>query len=159
MKVQRKTIAVIFGGCSTEYEVSLQSAYSVIKSIDREKYRIVLIGIERRTGRWLWFQGGPDKIREDRWHEDEACKQVYPSMDKEVRGLLYLEENESRILSLDAALPILHGKNGEDGTVQGVFELMGVPVIGCGVLSSRFAWTRSWLTALWRQRELKRQNL
>lgn len=92
MTAQKKTVAVFFGGCSTEYEVSLQSAYAIIKSIDTEKYCLVLIGIERGTGSWFWYQGDPDKIREDRWRED--------------------------------------------GTVQGVLELMGVRVIGCGVLSS-----------------------
>ncbi len=136
MITQKKTVAVFFGGCSTEYEVSLQSAYSIIKSINREKYQMLLIGIERRTGRWLLFRGNPDRIKENRWCDDETCTPVYPSMDKEVHGLLYMEKGQINMQPLDMAFPVLHGKNGEDGTVQGVLELMGVPVIGCGVLSS-----------------------
>lgn len=136
MTAQKKTAAVFFGGCSTEYEVSLQSAYAIIKSIDTEKYCLVLIGIERGTGSWFWYQGEPDKIREDRWREDETCIEVFPSMNKGVHGLLYRKDGKINVLPLDMALPVLHGRNGEDGTVQGVLELMGVRVIGCGVLSS-----------------------
>ncbi len=136
MKVQKKTVAVFFGGCSTEYEVSLQSAYSIIKSIDREKYELILIGIEKKNGIWRWYQGALDSIKEDCWQGDEECVTVYPCMDKEAHGICYIKEGSLHVQSLDAALPILHGKNGEDGTVQGVLKLMGVPVIGCGVLSS-----------------------
>lgn len=136
MITQKKTVAVFFGGCSAEYEVSLQSAYSIIKSINREKYQVILIGIERRTGRWLLFQGDPDRIREDRWCDDKECTVVCPSMDQEIHGLLYRRKGKVHVQPLDLAFPVLHGKNGEDGTVQGVLALMGVPVIGCGVLSS-----------------------
>lgn len=136
MKKHKKAVAVFFGGCSTEYEVSLQSAYSIIKNIDKEEYDLILIGIERRNGCWYWYQGEPERIKEDRWQEDKMCVAVYPCMDKGAHGLCYMEEGSFCILPFDIALPVLHGKNGEDGTVQGVLELMGVPVIGCGVLSS-----------------------
>lgn len=136
MGVQKKTIAVLFGGCSTEYEVSLKSAYSIINSINKEKYELILIGIEKKTGRWLLFQGDAGLIKENLWYEDKMCKEVYPSMNKNVHGIFYIDEGKANVITLDAALPVLHGKNGEDGTVQGVLELMSVPVIGCGVLSS-----------------------
>lgn len=135
MEFRKKTIAVFFGGCSTEYEVSLKSAFSVMKSIDTEKYQLVLIGIERRTGKWLWYRGELEKIRDDCWNK-EMCTPVFPSMDKELHGFHYMEEGSLCVQSLDAAFPILHGKNGEDGTVQGILELMGVPVIGCDLLCS-----------------------
>lgn len=133
---RRKTIAVFFGGNSPEYEVSLQSAYAVINAIDRKKCNLILIGIERHTGKWFLYRGAAGQIRDDCWEQSEECIPVFASFDKTVHGLCYLRRGMMRTLSLDAALPILHGKNGEDGTLQGVLELMGVPVIGCGLLSS-----------------------
>lgn len=131
-----KTIAIFFGGCSTEYEVSLQSASAVIKSIDRKRYDLVLIGISRSSGTWFWYRGETEEIEKDCWLSETTCVPVFASFDKEVHGLCYLKHGKLQKVSLDAALPILHGKNGEDGTLQGALELMGVPVIGCGLLSS-----------------------
>lgn len=132
----RKKIAVFFGGCSAEYNVSLQSAGAVIQSMDQKKYLPVLIGIEKSSGSWFWYRGDVGKIEKDRWREDAACVPVFAAFDRSVHGLCYLADGRMRVISLDAALPILHGKNGEDGTLQGALELMGVPVIGCGLLSS-----------------------
>lgn len=134
--IGRKTIAVFFGGNSPEYKVSLQSASAVIDAIDRKKYNVMLIGIERHTGRWFLYRGDVGQIRNDCWEQSAECIPVFASFDKTVHGLCYLRRGTLRTISLDAALPILHGKNGEDGTLQGVLELMGVPVIGCGLLSS-----------------------
>lgn len=131
-----KTIAVFFGGCSTEYEVSLQSACSVIQNIDADKYHLVLIGIDRHTGKWFWYRGGVEAISKDCWQTKEDCTPVFPSVDRTVHGICYQNGAELKNISLDGALPILHGKNGEDGTLQGMLKLMGVPVIGCGMLSS-----------------------
>ncbi len=132
----QKKIAVFFGGYSTEYKVSLQSAYAVIQRIDTQKYLPVLIGISPRFGKWHWFHGELERIKEDTWLSEENCTPVFPSFDRTVHGLCYLDHAHLCTISLDAALPVLHGKNGEDGTVQGVLELMNVPVIGCGLLSS-----------------------
>ncbi len=60
--MERKKTAVLFGGCSPEYEVSLQSAYSVISHMDRKRYEVLMIGLQRDTGQWLWYQGDPDRI-------------------------------------------------------------------------------------------------
>ena len=134
--IKGRTIAVFFGGCSTEYEVSLQSACSVIQNINSDKYHLVLVGIDRNTGKWFWYQGGIEAISRDCWQTKEDCIPVFPSVDRTVHGICYLDGAELKNISLDGALPILHGKNGEDGTLQGMLELMGVPVIGCGMLSS-----------------------
>lgn len=131
----KKKIAVLFGGCSTEHGVSLHSAYSVITHIDRDRYEPVLIGITRK-GKWLLYEGDAEKIEAGTWEEDASCTPAAASPDRQLHGLWILEEGGVRTLSLDAAFPVLHGKNGEDGTVQGVFELAGVPVVGCGLLSS-----------------------
>lgn len=132
----RKKVAVFFGGCSTEYKVSLQSAYAVITCMDTQKYAPIFIGIDPHSGKWYWYRGEPEGIKEDCWQSSKHCIPVFPSFDRTVRGLCYIEQHALQILSLDAAFPVLHGKNGEDGTVQGVLELMGLPVIGCGLLSS-----------------------
>lgn len=131
-----KTAAIFFGGCSTEYEVSLQSASAVIQNIDKDRYNLILIGIDRNTGKWYWYQGDTEQIEKDCWQSEETCIPVYPSLDRTVHGVCYLEEGRLKNISLEGALPVLHGKNGEDGTLQGTLELMGVPVIGCGLLSS-----------------------
>ena len=133
---QQKKVAVFFGGCSTEYAVSLQSAYAVIKCIDTKKYVPILIGIAPHSGKWYWYHGELERIKEDNWQSEENCTPVFPSFDRTVHGLCYLDNHHLKIISFDAALPVLHGKNGEDGTIQGVLDLMGIPVIGCGLLSS-----------------------
>lgn len=132
----KKRIAVLFGGCSTEYEVSLQSAHAVIENIDTDRYELVLIGISRSTGQWYLYQGNIDAIPEDKWLTDKTCTSVWMSTDRTARGVCCIKEGRVHTLPVDAAFPILHGKNGEDGTVQGVMELSGIPVIGCGMLSS-----------------------
>lgn len=134
--MDQKTIAVLFGGCSTEYPVSLQSAHAVISHLDRSKYNPVLLGITR-DGRWLHYDGPVDAIPADTWHRDAAhCTPALISPDRETHGLLLLAAAGPSVIRLDAAFPVLHGKNGEDGTVQGLLELAGIPVVGCGTLSS-----------------------
>lgn len=133
-----KKIAILFGGCSSEYEVSLQSAYGVIKNIDKSMYEPILIGIDK-GGKWLLYEGDENKIIDDTWHKEEKVYPTFVSTDKETHGICVWKQGfdkQPKHISLDAALPILHGKNGEDGTVQGVLALAGVPIIGCNTLSS-----------------------
>lgn len=132
---QRKRIAILFGGCSPEYGVSLQSAYSVITHLDREKYEPVLIGISN-AGDWSQYVGEIEKIPIDTWCNEEDCIPVVVSPNRTVHGIVTIKNGKIRETHIDAVFPVLHGKNGEDGTVQGAFELAGIPVVGCGVLSS-----------------------
>lgn len=132
---QRKRIAILFGGCSPEYGVSLQSAYSVITHLDREKYEPVLIGISN-AGDWSQYVGEIEKIFIDTWCNEEDCIPVVVSPNRTVHGIVTIKNGKIRETHIDAVFPVLHGKNGEDGTVQGTFELAGIPVVGCGVLSS-----------------------
>lgn len=133
--MKKKTIAVLFGGCSTEYEVSLKSAASVIDHLDRARYHIVMVGITRE-GRWLKYHGTTEDIRQDRWHAHPACLPACLSPSRDVGGLIVLVGTEYHLTPVDAVFPVLHGKNGEDGTVQGLLELSGLPFVGCGTLSS-----------------------
>ena len=134
--MKKPSIAILFGGCSTEYPVSLQSAHAVITHLDREKYEPVLLGITR-DGRWFRYTGPEDALLDDTWHTD--ARHLTPAVispDRGLHGLLLLSTAGPSSLRLDAAFPVLHGKNGEDGTVQGLLELAGIPVVGCGVLPS-----------------------
>lgn len=132
---RKRKIAVIFGGYSPEYGVSLQSAHAVIRYMDRLKFEPVLIGITK-TGDWFHFSGNIDKIPNDTWHNAADCIPVAVSPNHSDHAILEWKENTVLKLPIDAAFPVLHGRNGEDGTVQGVFELAGIPVVGCGVLAS-----------------------
>lgn len=111
-------IGVIFGGKSGEHDVSLLSATSVIKEIDRAKHQVVLIGITR-DGEWKHFDGPIEMIADGSW---ESKAKPFAISD--------LKE------TIDFALPILHGPFGEDGTIQGLFEMLNLPYGGCGVLAS-----------------------
>ncbi len=127
-------IAVLFGGCSPEYGVSLESAHAVITYMDRSRYHPILIGISP-AGRWFCYTGGVERIRQDAW-QGADCVPAAVSPDREEKCLLVLRREGVEKVHLDAAFPVLHGCNGEDGTVQGVFELAGIPLVGCGVLAS-----------------------
>lgn len=129
-------LAVIFGGNSTEYKVSLQSAGAVLENICREKYEVIPIGITRE-GAWYFYRGNYENIIEDRWKTDkENLTPVMVSCNPVVKGFLEWDQKEWRQLAVDLIFPVLHGKNGEDGTVQGLFELAQIPIVGCNTLAS-----------------------
>ncbi|HBY96555.1 MAG TPA: D-alanine--(R)-lactate ligase, partial [Chloroflexi bacterium] len=130
-----KTVAVLFGGNSYEYEVSLKSAAAVIRHLDAEKYEPILIGITRQ-GEWLRYAGSPDRIEDGTWFSDRSCVPAAMSPSPKVHGVLVLHNHGLERIRLDVVFPILHGRLGEDGTVQGLLELSGIPFVGCGTLSS-----------------------
>ncbi len=133
--MDKRTVAVLFGGCSSEYSVSLASAQAVVQHMDRERYTPVLIGISR-SGVWLHYTGPVERMAEDTWNDPRWCASAVVSLDRGDQTLLVRRGEQIERIHLDAAFPVLHGKNGEDGTVQGVFELAGIPLVGCGVLAS-----------------------
>lgn len=134
--MEKKKLAIIFGGCSTEYAVSLQSAYAVLTYLNKEKYDIIPLGIST-NGDWFRYSGNYGKIQSDRWLEDPTeLTPVVISQNSAHKGMIELNPNGNKVIKLDAAFPVLHGKNGEDGRVQGMFELAGIPLIGCNTLSS-----------------------
>ena len=134
--MKKKNIAVIFGGCSPEHTVSLASAAAVIRNIDAEKYEVIQLGITE-GGEWFRFYGSPDDIEANTWRADRTkCIPAVISPDRDQHGILEFRLSGVRTTRLDAAFPVLHGRNGEDGTVQGLCELAGIPLIGCGTLAS-----------------------
>jgi len=132
--VDKKKVAVLFGGCSEEYEVSLQSAYSVIANLNRNVYDVVPLGITRQ-GAWLRYYGSPERIPTDTWMDD-VCVPAIISPDRDLHGMLEFRDSEVTATRIDVAFPVLHGKNGEDGTLQGLLTMAGIPFVGCGTSSS-----------------------
>ncbi len=130
--MEKLKVAVFFGGMSGEHEVSLRSSASIMAAMDRDKYQVIPVGISRE-GQW--------------W----AGEEVHPALEKgEPKGrrvtllpeatsgeLLYMEGDRiTGRLKLDAAFPVLHGPYGEDGTIQGLLDMAGIPYVGSGVLGS-----------------------
>ena len=134
--MQKKRIAVIFGGCSTEYNVSLESAFSVLIGLNTPKYDIVPIGITRQ-GDWYRYNGNYNNIKNNTWSIDfRNLIPIAVSQSRESGGIIEFCKKENKVTTIDLVFPVLHGKNGEDGTVQGLFELAGIPIAGCNTLSS-----------------------
>lgn len=134
--MDRLKIAIIFGGSSEEHPVSVKSAQEVAKNLDTEKYEPFWIGITK-SGAWQLCDG-PDAD----W-ENGGCRPAMLSPDSSVHGLLVLEQGRYEAISLDLVLPVLHGKLGEDGAMQGLLELSGIPYVGCDVQSSALCMDKS----------------
>jgi D-alanine--(R)-lactate ligase len=128
--MDRLKVGIVFGGCSEEHPISVKSAQEVARHLDVDKYEPVYIGITKR-GAWRLCDGGPDA----RW-ENGRSRPAMLSPDRNVGGLLVLEQGRYETISLDVVLPVLHGKLGEDGAMQGLLELSGIPYVGCDVQSS-----------------------
>ena len=132
--MNKMRIAVLFGGVSSEHDVSVVSATSVLNNLDKEKYDIIMIGITK-DGRWLEYTGDIADIAAMKW-ENEPARTAIISPDHSHHGLLLMDGNSVEVCPIDVCFPVLHGKNGEDGTIQGLFELANIPYVGCDLLSS-----------------------
>ena len=128
-------VAVLFGGVSSEHEVSLMSATNVIRSIPKEKYEVICIGITKK-GRWLYFPGDVSEIASGAWETNPDCTAAIISPDPIHKGIITIENGETYNKKIDVVFPVLHGRNGEDGRLQGLLELAKLPYVGCGTLSS-----------------------
>lgn len=137
MTSKKTRVGILFGGKSAEHEVSLQSAKNVIEAINKDKYDVTLIGIDR-SGKWIL----PNQTEFLLNSNDPKTIMINPSEEKYVAlipgsygDLSTVPESELES-SIDVIFPILHGPYGEDGTVQGLFKLAGIPFVGSGVLGS-----------------------
>jgi D-alanine---(R)-lactate ligase len=129
-------VGIIFGGSSEEHPVSVKSAREIAKHLDAEKYEPYWIGITR-SGAWRLCDG-PDAA----WEDGDARPAVL-SPDRSVRGLLVLEQGRHEVIGLDLVFPVLHGRLGEDGAMQGLLELSGIPYVGCDVQGSAVCMDKS----------------
>jgi len=129
--MSKKNVLVLFGGRSSEHEVSCVSATTVISNMNGEAYEIYAVGITKE-GRWVMVDS-VEEIKDGSWVNSKNKAILSPDTEK----ALYVSENGGfKKIAIDVAFPVLHGLNGEDGTVQGLFELAGIPYVGCGVLAS-----------------------
>lgn len=136
-------VGVIYGGRSGEHEISLRSARSVMEALDTNKYEIVPIAITKE-GKWLGPAQAVGLLPEDATRSvtakviESSSPNVAIIGDPTRRGLTGLETNVRQLASqpLDVVFPVLHGTFGEDGTIQGLLEMAGMPYVGCGVLAS-----------------------
>lgn len=128
---EKLNVAVVFGGKSGEHEVSLMSATNVINAMDKDKYNISMIGITRQ-GKWMAYKGDVSKIIDSSWEKEAE------GLDREetVDLMFYRFFNNGEGKRIDVVFPVLHGPNGEDGTIQGLFEMLDLPYVGCGVMAS-----------------------
>jgi D-alanine--(R)-lactate ligase len=129
-------IGVVFGGCSEEHPISVKSAQEVARHLDLEKYEPFYIGIAKSGGWKLCDAPDPD------W-EDGRARPAVLSPDRRVRGLLVLEQHRYNTIGLDLVFPVLHGTLGEDGAIQGLAELAGIPYVGCDIQSSAVCMDKS----------------
>ena len=128
-------VAVIFGGTSKEYKLSLASAAEVIRNIPQDTYEVISIGITKK-GRWLYFPGDPVDIESGEWEMNPDCTSAIISPDPLHRGIITIENGETSIKRIDVVFPVLQGKRGADGSIQGLLELAGIPYVGSGPLAS-----------------------
>ena len=132
-------IGIIFGGRSGEHDVSLVSAASIMKALDKDKYEIIPIGVTR-TGVWLTDVTTEMMEKYSKTKDKDALKgarKVVFSSDTENKGLIALNENgKNEMIKLDVVFPINHGTYGEDGTLQGMLDQADMPYVGCGVIAS-----------------------
>lgn len=148
MAKQRIRVGVLFGGRSCEHEVSLQSARGIINAIDRDNYDVIPIGVTK-SGQWIKLSDpllGVDRPVEDK---DGDAVTLLPNPGE--HSLMAMNDGAGSLPPLDVIFPIIHGPMGEDGTVQGLFELAGVAYVGSGVLGSAAGMDKAVMKALFQQ--------
>lgn len=149
-------IAVIYGGRSGEHEVSIVSATSIVRHLDRTKYQTTLIGISKE-GRWFYQDPSQiDKVRE----EEDTLLEIQQDDRREVMvvpgggstsGIRVAGAGGTFVhIKIDLAFIVLHGTYGEDGTIQGLFDMVGIPYTGCGCLSSAITMDKEVTKAIWK---------
>ena len=136
--MKKYSVCILFGGISPEHEVSLRSAESVLNNIDQEKYQVYPVGITRE-GRWIYFPGKDySMLPAKTWN---TCPGACPAVISPARGqgLLCFEGNTVTAHPIDVVFPVLHGENGEDGAMQGLLQMAGIPYVGPHVSASAVA--------------------
>jgi len=141
MKMKRIKIAVVFGGMSTEHEVSIVSGISVIKKLNQEKYEIFPTYINEEG---MWYQY-TKKINEIGKIE----------VGNKIEELKKIQEPIQYIQKMDCIFPVLHGLYGEDGSIQGLFELLKIPYVGCQILASSVSMDKAYAKIIFEKAGLK----
>ena len=129
-------LAVLFGGISSEHDISCLSAASILRNLDKTQYEIYPVGITQE-GQWFYCPDvSADSVENGAWERLTDKVPAVLSPDRGVHGLVLLRDGKTETIRLDCVFPVLHGAGGEDGTIQGLLELAGIPYVGCGVAAS-----------------------
>lgn len=137
--MKKLNVALLFGGISGEYEVTLKSVTSIFNYINKDLYNVCLIGITR-NGEWIYCDKDIDSVTNDTWMNVHGKMNysvdinMVPQRNKAV-GIYFNNSNEP-MMNIDVIIPVLHGPYGEDGKIQGLLEISQIPYVGCGVLAS-----------------------
>ncbi|MCI9130082.1 MAG: D-alanine--D-alanine ligase [Eggerthellaceae bacterium] len=126
--MNRHKVLILFGGCSDEHDVSVKSAKEVAANINQELYEPIFVGITKEGAWKLCDEPRPG------WEERGPAVALSP--DRRTRGLLIAGRREPVICKVDVVFPVMHGKMGEDGSIQGLLQLAGIPYVGCGMSAS-----------------------
>ena len=143
-------VALFFGGVSSEHDVSCVSASAWLRALGQEpcadKYEVFPVGITK-DGRWLACRPTPEAMADGSWEQGD-CTPCVLSPDRKGHGIWLLKDGRAELVHIDICAPVMHGKNGEDGTIQGLFELARIPYVGCGVLGSAVCMDKAVANAL-----------
>lgn len=139
----KKSICVLFGGKSSEFYVSCNSARTIITNISQDKYNVIPVGITQ-NGDWFFYEDSIDLLPEAKWLDSEKKYPAAFVTNSKFPGLTAFRDGKTEQIHVDAVFPVLHGKNGEDGTVQGLLDMLDIPYVGCGLLSSAMSMDKSY---------------
>ena len=138
-ETKKLRVALFFGGVSSEHEVSCVSASTWLRALAQapcaDRYEVFPVGITKQ-GRWLACSPTPEAMADGSWEKGADCTPCVLSPDRTDHGIWLLKDGTAELVHIDICAPVMHGKNGEDGTIQGLFELARIPYVGCGVLGS-----------------------
>lgn len=134
--MDKKRLCIVFGGQSPEHDISRLSVTSVIENLNKDKYDIDIIGITK-DGEWFLYTGDYKNIKDGDWENDTTNKKkAIVSPDAKDKSILVFDSDIIHKIHPDVIFPVLHGEYGEDGTIQGLFELSHIPYVGMGVMAS-----------------------
>lgn len=134
--MQKKTILIIFGGCSTEYYVSCKSASGILEYIDKDLFEVVLVGVTL-SGEWLLTEATSEEIQDGiTWLDNRNNMNAIISPNRNKNELLVLNENVMEAIHIDCVFSVIHGHGGEDGSIQGLLEMSNIPYIGSNIAAS-----------------------
>lgn len=152
----KKNVLIVFGGESSEHEISRISAESLLNHIDRECYNVQTAGITK-DGRWFLTEASPEEIADGSWELREGNSPLMLSLDKSGGRFLTTDAGGIRQIDTDVVFPVLHGKNGEDGRIQGMLRMADLPFVGSDTASSAACMDKGITKALVEQADVANQ--
>ncbi len=143
--MKKLNVAVIYGGVSPEHMISRSSANTIISNLSSEKYNIIPIYINKE-GTWFAYDNYGSNLKNFKW--EQIGVPVTLSVDHLQKGLFRIIKDKAKLVAVDVIFPVLHGLNGEDGNIQGLFEIAGIPYVGCNVATSAICADKSFMRAV-----------